>query len=58
MPLDSIRLPALLVEGIPQAPMKRRIHSAAARPMDTLDHDQLTAGRGLFLFRIVFRLHI
>ena len=50
-PWIAIRLPALLVEGIPQAPMNAEFHSAAARPMDTLDHDQLTAGRGLFLFR-------
>ena len=44
----AIRLPALLVEGIPQAPMNAEFHSAAARPMDAFDHDQLTAGRGLF----------
>ena len=40
----------LLVEGIPQAPMNAEFHSAAARPMDAFEHDQLTAGRGLFLF--------
>ena len=45
----AIRLPALLVEGIPQAPMNVEFHSAAARPMDAFDHDQLTAGHGLFL---------
>ena len=50
-PWIAIRLPALLVEGIPQAPMNAEFHSAAARPMDAFDHDQLTAGRGLFLFR-------
>lgn len=49
-PWIAIRLPALLVEGIPQAPMNAEFHSAAARPMDAFDHDQLTAGRGLFLF--------
>jgi hypothetical protein len=30
--------------------MNAEFHSAAARPMDAFDHDQLTAGRGLFLF--------
>lgn len=30
----AIRLPALLVEGIPQAPMNAEFHSAAARPLD------------------------
>ena len=45
----AIRLPALLVEGIPQAPMNAEFHSAAARPMDAFDHDQLTAGHGPFL---------
>ena len=49
-PWIAIRLQALLVEGIPQAPMNAEFHSAAARPMDAFDHDQLTAGRGLFLF--------
>ena len=50
-PWIAIWFPALLVEGIPQAPMNAEFHSAAARPMDAFDHDQLTAGRGLFLFR-------
>ena len=49
-PWIAIRLQALLVEGIPQAPMNAEFYSAAARPMDAFDHDQLTAGRGLFLF--------
>lgn len=49
-PWIAIRLPALLVEGIPQAPMNAEFYSAAARPMDAFDHDQRTAGRGLFLF--------
>ena len=30
----ATRLPALLVEGIPQAPMNAEFHSAAARPLD------------------------
>ena len=50
-PWIAIWFPALLVEGIPQAPMNAEFHSAAARPMDAFDHDQLTAGRGPFLFR-------
>lgn len=50
-PWIAIRLPALLVEGIPQAPMNAKFHSVAARPMDAFDPDQITAGRGLFLFR-------
>ena len=50
-PWIAIWFPALLVEGIPQAPMNAEFHSAAARPMDAFDHDPLTAGRGLFLFR-------
>ena len=29
--------------------MNAEFHSAATRPMDAFDHDQLTAGRGLFL---------
>ena len=29
--------------------MNAEFHSAAVRPMDAFDHDQLTAGRGLFL---------
>lgn len=33
-PWIAIRLPALLVEGIPQAPMNAEFHSAAARPLD------------------------
>ena len=45
-PWIAIRLQALLVEGIPQAPMNAEFHSAAARPMDAFDHDQRTAGRG------------
>ena len=49
-PWIAIWFPALLVEGIPQAPMNAEFYSAAARPMDAFDHDQLTAGRGLFLF--------
>ena len=49
-PWIAIRLQALLVEGIPQAPMNAEFYSAAARPMDAFDHDQFTAGRGLFLF--------
>lgn len=31
MPRIAIRLPALLVEGVPQAPMNAEFHSAAAR---------------------------
>ena len=50
-PWIAIRLPVLLVEGIPQAPMNAEFHSAAARPKDVFDHDQLTAGRGLFVSR-------
>lgn len=50
-PWIAIRLPALLVEGIPQAPMNAEFHSAAARSANALDHDQLIAVRGLFLFR-------
>ena len=37
-----MRLPALLVEGVPQAPMNAEFHSAAARPMDASDHAPLT----------------
>ena len=33
-PWIAIWLPALLVEGIPQAPMNAEFHSAAARPLD------------------------
>ena len=47
-PWIAIRLPVLLVEGIPQAPMNAEFHSAAARSANALDHDRLTAGRGLF----------
>ena len=42
-PWIAIRLPALLVEGVPQAPMNAEFHSAAARPLDAFDHDQLAA---------------
>ena len=31
--------------------MNAEFHSAAARSANALDHDQLTAARGLFLFR-------
>lgn len=33
-PWIAIWLPALLVEGIPQAPMNAEFYSAAARPLD------------------------
>ena len=36
-PWIAIRLPALLVEGFPQAPMNAEFHSAAARPLDALN---------------------
>lgn len=45
----AIRLPALLVEGIPQAPLNAEFYSAAARSANAYDQDQLTAGRSLFL---------
>lgn len=48
-PWIAIWFPALLVEGIPQAPMNAEFHSAAARSTNAFDQDQLTAGRGLFL---------
>ena len=35
-PWIAIWLPALLVVGIPQAPMNAEFHSAAARPLDAL----------------------
>ena len=54
-PWIAIRLPALLVEGIPQAPMNAEFHSAAARPMDASGHAQLTADRGLFLFMRILK---
>ena len=54
-PWIAIRLPALLVEGIPQAPMNAEYHSAAARPMDAFDQDQRAAGRGLFLFMRILK---
>ena len=54
-PWIAIRLPALLVEGIPQAPMNAEFHSAAARPMDASGHAQLTADRGLFLFMRIMK---
>ena len=54
-PWIAIRLPALLVEGIPQAPMNAEFHSAATRPMDAFVHDQLTAGRCLFLFAWILK---
>ena len=54
-PWIAIRLPALLVEGVPQAPMNAEFHSAAARPMDASDHAQLTADRGLFLFMRILK---
>lgn len=44
-PWIAIRLQALLVEGIPQAPMNAEFHSAAARSANALDHDQLIAVR-------------
>ena len=37
-PWIAIRLPALLVEGFPQAPLNAEFHSAAARPLDALNH--------------------
>lgn len=49
-PWIAIRHPALPVEGIPQAPINAEFHSAATRSANAFDHDQLTAGRGLFLF--------
>ena len=54
-PWIAIRLPALLVEGVPQAPMNAEFHSAAARPMDASDHAQLTADRGLFLYMRIMK---
>ena len=43
---------ALLVEGsAPKPPLNAEFHSAAARSANAYDQDQLTAGRGLFLFR-------
>ena len=54
-PWIAIRLPALLVEGVPQAPMNAEFHSAAARPMDASDHAQLAADRGLFLFMRIMK---
>ena len=33
----------------PQTPLNAEFHSAAARSANALDHDRLTAGRGLFL---------
>lgn len=54
-PWIAIRLPALLVEGVPQAPMNAEFHSAAARPMDASVHAQLTADRGLFLFMWIMK---
>ena len=54
-PWIAIRLPVLLVEGIPQAPMNAEFHSAAARPMDASGHAQLTADRGLFLFMRIMK---
>ena len=40
---------ALLVEGsAPTPPLNAEFHSAAARSANALDHDRLTAGRGLF----------
>ena len=47
----AIRLPALLVEGVPQAPMNAEFYSAAARPLDAFNHARLIAEHGLFLFR-------
>lgn len=41
-PWIAIRLPALLVEGIPQAPMNAEFHSAAARPMDAFGMNRIT----------------
>ena len=42
----------LLVEGsAPQAPLNTEFHSVAARSANAFDQDQLTAGRGLFLFQ-------
>ena len=32
----------------PQTPLNAEFHSAAARSANALDHDRLTAGRGLF----------
>ena len=54
-PWIAIWFPALLVEGIPQAPMNAEFHSAAARPMDAYGHAQLTADRGLFLFMRIMK---
>ena len=54
-PWIAIWFPALLVEGIPQAPMNAEFHSAAARPMDASDHAQFTADRGLFLFMRIMK---
>ena len=35
----------------PQAPLNTEFHSVAARSANAFDQDQLTAGRGLFLFQ-------
>ena len=37
MPRIAIRLPALLVEGIPQVPMNAEFHSVAACPWDAFE---------------------
>ena len=42
----------LLARGsAPQAPLNTEFHSVAARSANAFDQDQLTAGRGLFLFQ-------
>ena len=35
----------------PQAPLNTEFHSVATRSANAFDQDQLTAGRGLFLFQ-------
>jgi len=49
-PWIAIRLPALLVEGIPQAPMNAEFHSAAARPTDAFSHALNIPGHGFFSY--------
>ena len=46
----AIRLPALFVEGIPQASMNAEFHSAAARLMDAFSHAPNISGHGFFSY--------
>ena len=45
----AIRLPALLVEGIPQAPMNAEFHSAATRPIDAFSYTQRKSECSFFI---------